>query len=59
MFASVSEVDSELCAQITGMLLELSVSDILNLLSDSESLIQAVKKAKEEYLKFVQVIFLN
>lgn len=57
LFHAVSQVDSELCAQLTGMLLELDVSVIQNLISDTVALNKAVLKAKQEYIKYSQVRF--
>lgn len=54
LFLAVSQVDSELCAQLTGMLLELDVSVIQHLISDTDALREAVLKAKQEYIKYSQ-----
>lgn len=54
LFLAVSQVDSELCAQLTGMLLELDVSVIQHLISDIDALREAVLKAKQEYIKYSQ-----
>lgn len=51
----MSQVDSELCAQLTGMLLELDITTIQNLLKEPDLLKQAVFKAKQEYIKYTQV----
>lgn len=54
LFYAVSQVDSELCAQLTGMLLELDVSVIQHLISDTDALHKAVLKAKQEYIRYSQ-----
>ena len=59
LFHAVSQVDSELCAQLTGMLLELDVSVIQHLISDTNALREAVLKAKQEYIRYSQVRFTN
>lgn len=53
LFQEVSEIEQELCAQVTGMLLELPVSSLTQLLKNREALKEAVMKAKGEYLKFI------
>ncbi|XP_063588753.1 uncharacterized protein LOC134765888 [Penaeus indicus] len=53
LFQEVSEIEQELCAQVTGMLLELPVSSLTQLLKNQEALKEAVMKAKREYLKFI------
>ncbi|KAK8405512.1 hypothetical protein O3P69_001815 [Scylla paramamosain] len=54
LFQAVSQLEQELCAQVTGMLLELPVSSVTRLLSDRNLLMEAVKKSREEYLNFIQ-----
>lgn len=53
LFQEVSEIEQELCAQVTGMLLELPVSSLTQLLKNQEALKEAVIKAKKEYLKYI------
>ncbi|RZF44038.1 hypothetical protein LSTR_LSTR015589 [Laodelphax striatellus] len=52
LFVAVSQIDSELCAQLTGMLLELDYATIQSLIDDPLHLKQAVRRAKQEYIKF-------
>ncbi|XP_042231115.1 uncharacterized protein LOC121872430 isoform X5 [Homarus americanus] len=54
LFQAVSVLESELCAQVTGMLLELPIPTVTRLLSDVEALKEAVNKARNEYLRFVK-----
>lgn len=54
LFHSVSILESELCAQVTGMLLELPIPTITQLLNNEEALNEAVIKARGEYLKYIQ-----
>lgn len=54
LFQAVSQLEQELCAQVTGMLLELPVSSVTQLLTDRNLLMAAVKKSREEYLNFIQ-----
>nr|XP_027213587.1 uncharacterized protein LOC113806634 isoform X1 [Penaeus vannamei]XP_027213588.1 uncharacterized protein LOC113806634 isoform X1 [Penaeus vannamei] len=56
LFQEVSEIEQELCAQVTGMLLELPVSSLTQLLKNQEALKEAVIKAKKEYLKYITVL---
>lgn len=43
--------------QVTGMLLELPIPSVTQLLADRELLAEAVTKSREEYLNFIQVIY--
>lgn len=52
LFHKVSDIESDLCAKITGMLLELDANTIKQLLSDEEQLCKAVVKAKREYVEY-------
>ncbi|XP_045604057.1 polyadenylate-binding protein 4 [Procambarus clarkii] len=54
LFQMVSMLESELCAQITGMLLELPIPTITQLLQDERALNEAINKARSEYLKYIQ-----
>lgn len=54
LFQAVSQVEQELCAQVTGMLLELPIPSVTQLLADRELLAEAVTKSREEYLNFIQ-----
>lgn len=54
LFAKVASIDSELCAQITGMLLELDVPVIEELISDPNKLTTVALQAKAEYIKFTK-----
>ncbi|KAG7163825.1 Pogo transposable element-like 8, partial [Homarus americanus] len=56
LFQAVSVLESELCAQVTGMLLELPIPTVTRLLSDVEALKEAVNKARNEYLRFVKMV---
>lgn len=51
LFEKVAEMESELCAQITGMLLEMDISKIKRLLEDSSLLESNVTTARIEYLR--------
>lgn len=55
----MSIIDTSLCAQVTGMLLDLDILSICHLLCDFKALERAVFKAKEEYLKFKKVCFIG
>lgn len=55
----MSIIDTSLCAQVTGMLLDLDILSICHLLYDFKALERAVFKAKEEYLKFKKVCFIG
>ncbi|XP_037082776.1 uncharacterized protein LOC119103368 isoform X2 [Pollicipes pollicipes] len=52
VFMQVSQLDSELCAQVTGMLLELPPLRLARLLQDGARLGEAVRAARAEYLRF-------
>ncbi|XP_037082537.1 protein obstructor-E-like [Pollicipes pollicipes] len=52
VFMQVSQLDSELCAQVTGMLLELPPLRLARLLQDGARLGEAVCAARAEYLRF-------
>lgn len=54
LFQAVSALEQELCAQITGMLLELPVLTLTQLLNDDRALKEAVNKARGEYMKYIQ-----
>ncbi|XP_066977588.1 uncharacterized protein [Macrobrachium rosenbergii] len=54
LYQAVSSVEHELCAQVTGMLLELPVSVISQLINDEAALKEAVTKARQEYIRFSQ-----
>ncbi|XP_013402728.1 uncharacterized protein LOC106168265 [Lingula anatina] len=51
LFEKVAEIEPELSAQITGMLLELDVHTLEKLIESSQELTIAVDKAKSEYLR--------
>uniref|UniRef100_T1IF76 PABC domain-containing protein n=1 Tax=Rhodnius prolixus TaxID=13249 RepID=T1IF76_RHOPR len=52
LFYKVSDIESDLCAKITGMLLELDTNTIKQLLGDEELLCKAIIKAKKEYVEY-------
>lgn len=54
LFSIVAERDPALCAQITGMLMEMDVNCLRHLLVDREALFVAIDKAKHEYEKQLQ-----
>ncbi|XP_049815004.1 uncharacterized protein LOC126262403 isoform X2 [Schistocerca nitens] len=54
LFAAVASVETELCAQVTGMLLELDFKTVEFLLNEPDALTAAVKKARNEYLLYTQ-----
>ncbi|XP_076029706.1 uncharacterized protein LOC143018281 isoform X2 [Oratosquilla oratoria] len=54
LFAAVADIDQELCAQLTGMLLELPLSSLASLLTNRDELQKAARKARTEYLRFIQ-----
>lgn len=51
LFEEVSKIETNLCSQITGMLLELDQSILKQLLHCPQELEKAVNKAKSEYLQ--------
>lgn len=55
LFYKVSDIESDLCAKITGMLLELDTNTIKQLLGDEELLCKAIIKAKKEYVEYTNV----
>ncbi|KAK3869385.1 hypothetical protein Pcinc_025301 [Petrolisthes cinctipes] len=55
VFQAVAGLEQELCAQVTGMLLELPGSTLTHLLSHPPSLSQAVAKARAEYMAYIKV----
>ncbi|XP_043188971.1 polyadenylate-binding protein 1-A-like isoform X2 [Amphibalanus amphitrite] len=52
VFARVSRLDSELCAQLSGMLLEMPPLRLARLLQDEGRLREAVAAARAEYLRY-------
>ncbi|KAF0288387.1 Polyadenylate-binding protein, cytoplasmic and nuclear [Amphibalanus amphitrite] len=52
VFARVSRLDSELCAQLSGMLLEMPPLRLARLLQDEGRLREAVATARAEYLRY-------
>ncbi|XP_068217055.1 uncharacterized protein [Palaemon carinicauda] len=54
LYQAVSSIEHELCAQVTGMLLELPVSVVSQLLDDEAALKEAVTRARREYVRFSQ-----
>lgn len=54
LFAAVASVETELCAQVTGMLLELDFKTVESLLNEPDALTAAIKKARNEYLLYTQ-----
>ncbi|KAF2364639.1 Polyadenylate-binding protein/Hyperplastic disc protein [Trinorchestia longiramus] len=54
LFLSVVQHESELCAQVTGMLLELPLTRLLSLLADDDELKLKVKCARENYLSYIK-----
>ena len=55
VFSRVSRLDSELCAQLTGMLLEMPPLRLARLLRDDCQLRQAVSVARAEYIRYTRV----
>ncbi|CAL4089086.1 unnamed protein product, partial [Meganyctiphanes norvegica] len=55
LYQAVSVYEQELCAQVTGMLLELPVAVVSKLITSDKELQLAVDKAKNEYLSFIKV----
>lgn len=54
LFLKVAAYDSQLCAQITGMMLELDLTTLKHLIDNPKELHVAVSKAREEYMKYTQ-----
>lgn len=54
LFLKVAAYDSQLCAQITGMMLELDITTLKHLIDNPKELHVAVSKAREEYMKYTQ-----
>ncbi|KAK9496860.1 hypothetical protein O3M35_012918 [Rhynocoris fuscipes] len=52
LFYKISEIESDLCAKITGMLLELDTNTIKELINDEQLLSKAIVKAKKEYVEY-------
>ncbi|KAL1117354.1 hypothetical protein AAG570_004680, partial [Ranatra chinensis] len=55
LFLEVSLCETELCAQITGMLLELDTATIKLLLDNQDLLQEAVEKAKNEFIAYINL----
>ncbi|XP_041369304.1 polyadenylate-binding protein 1-like [Gigantopelta aegis] len=51
LFERVADIEPGLCAQITGMLLELNSSVISDLINSPDRLVQAIEKAKSAFLE--------
>lgn len=54
MFDAVSEMEPELCAQVTAMVLQLPLESLLQLLIEEKKLRACVRRARDEYLHYHQ-----